>query len=363
VRVLTYYGLDNQIDGIVLNALIRKHRTIRSSLGISVPVPVDTDQVVEAIFEGLLLREQAGLEQPGLPLFDELLKPQTAELERQWQAAAERERRSRTVFAQEPLAAGLEEVRAELAAVQTAIGSSLDVARFTAQALEVHGAAVTAADGQLSADLSEVPRALREAIGAPARFRARFQPPVRPGEAYLSRTHPWVEGLASYVMDTALDPLGDGRARRCGVLRTHRVERRTTLLLVRFRYHLVSRQEGQERQLLAEDGQLLAFRGAPSAAEWLGPEQAERLLDAPPAGNVNPEQAAESLGRVVDDFELLQPALEAAALARGQALLEAHRRVRSAARQTGVRQTVEPQLPPDVLGLYVLLPLPGSGPR
>src|SRR4029079_11227538 len=40
VRVVTYYGLDNQIDGIVLEILIRKHKMIRSSLGISVPVPV-----------------------------------------------------------------------------------------------------------------------------------------------------------------------------------------------------------------------------------------------------------------------------------------------------------------------------------
>src|SRR5690606_18899336 len=55
IRVLTYYGLDNQIDGIVLDVLIRKHRSIRTSLGISVPVPVDSEKVIEAIFEGLLL--------------------------------------------------------------------------------------------------------------------------------------------------------------------------------------------------------------------------------------------------------------------------------------------------------------------
>ena len=57
-RVLsrTVYGTDNQIDGIVLDVLIRKHRTIRTSLGISVPVPAQTDELIDAIFEGLLLR-------------------------------------------------------------------------------------------------------------------------------------------------------------------------------------------------------------------------------------------------------------------------------------------------------------------
>ncbi|HEY7782754.1 MAG TPA: helicase-related protein, partial [Ktedonobacterales bacterium] len=60
VRVVTLYGLDNQIDGLVLDVLLRKHRAIRGQLGISVPVPVDTNQVVEAIFEGLLLLERQG---------------------------------------------------------------------------------------------------------------------------------------------------------------------------------------------------------------------------------------------------------------------------------------------------------------
>ena len=53
----------------------------------------------------------------------------------------------------------------------------------------------------------------------------------------------------------------------------------------------------------------------------------------------------------------LQEPLSALAEHTGQKLLEEHRRVRAAARQTGVRTSVQPQLPPDVLGLYVMLPL------
>jgi hypothetical protein len=43
--------------------------------------------------------------------------------------------------------------------------------------------------------------------------------------------------------------------------------------------------------------------------------------------------------------------------ARSQALLEAHRRVRLASGQKGVRHTVRPQLPADILGVYILLPV------
>jgi len=70
VRSLMLYGVDNQIDGIVLEVLIRKHKTIRNSLGISVPVPANSNSVVEALFEGLLLRES----QPGQMLFEEFMK-------------------------------------------------------------------------------------------------------------------------------------------------------------------------------------------------------------------------------------------------------------------------------------------------
>ena len=59
VRAVTIYGADNGIDGIVLDVLLRKHEQIRKALGISVPVPDRSDDVVEAILEGLLLRDAA----------------------------------------------------------------------------------------------------------------------------------------------------------------------------------------------------------------------------------------------------------------------------------------------------------------
>ena len=123
-------------------------------------------------------------------------------------------------------------------------------------ALRAHGAAVTS-NGTLLADLTETPRALREAMRADKNtFTARFDLPVKDSEVYLSRTHPLVEGLATYVMDTALDPLGQGLARRCGVVRTSRVVRRTTLL-VRFRYHIITRH--------GEQGKPFAGGGLPGA--------------------------------------------------------------------------------------------------
>jgi superfamily II DNA/RNA helicase len=141
VRVLTYYGTDNQIDGIVLDVLLRKHKTIRSSLGISVPVPVNTEQVIEAIFEGLLLRSKPTVMQDYLPGFDEYIKPQKEDLFSKWEAASEREKRSRTLFAQETLK--VDEVAKELQAAQAAVGSGVDVAGLHPEAFRTLGAAVS----------------------------------------------------------------------------------------------------------------------------------------------------------------------------------------------------------------------------
>ena len=379
VRVLTYYGTDNQIDGIVLNVLIRKHRSIRSSLGISVPVPVDTDQLVEAIFEGLLLRGQTASASDQLSLFDEdAFKPQKDQFFSQWEAASEREKRSRTMFAQETIK--VEEVMQELQAIRSAIGSSVDVADFVKGAVSSFGGVVSKvkkANSEIanrrkeepplatrysatcfSFDLSETPQALKDAIGDRKVFQARFELPVQDGQLYLNRTHPIVEGLATHVMDTALDAITDSVARRCGVIRTGKVERRTTLLLTRFRFHIITKQGEAENPLLAEDCQVLAFTGSPDKAEWLEPAQAEALLEATPDANITADQATGFLQKVIDQFDYLSPHLEAVAQQRGTDLLEAHRRVRSASKLRGIRYRVEPQIPPDILGIYMFLPVP-----
>ncbi|MBM3302581.1 MAG: ATP-dependent helicase, partial [Deltaproteobacteria bacterium] len=305
VRVVTYYGTDNQIDGIVLDVLLKKHKAIRGSLGISVPVPVDTNQIVEAVFEGLLLKEQSGQDaQNLLPGFEEYFRPQKQDLFRKWEAAEERERRSRTMFAQESIKP--DEVARELQAVRSAIGSGVELAEFVKQAVQVHGGFIADRGSATSKiDLTETPRALRDLIGADS-LNVSFQLPVKDKITYLHRTHPVVESLAAYVMDTALDPLTDGKARRAGVMRTGMVKRRTTLLLIRYRYHLITKKPGEEKALLAEDCVTMAFAGSPGIAEWLSESETEALVTATPEQNINPDQARDFLQKVIDDFQSLR---------------------------------------------------------
>ncbi len=358
VRVVTYYGTDNGIDGKVLDILLRKHRAIRNALGISVPVPVNTEQFVEAIFEGLLMSEGFRPESAQLQ-FEEFMAPKKEDLLAKWDAASEKEKKSRTLFAQETLK--VEEVSRELTAAREAVGLGVDVARFTKAALESNGAAITG-DGRCVVDLRQSPRALRDALGAGDTFIARFQPPNDEGELLLTRTHPVVENLASHVMDTALDPAVKSVARRCGVIRTKAVATRTTLLLLRLRYHILKTAGGKTEPLLAEDCCTLAFTGAPENAIWLAPAAVEQILMSKPDANVPSDTGADFVRKVVEGFEHIRPHLEETARQRGRDLLDAHTRVREAyskvrwARKRTVQSEVEPHLPVDVLGIYVYLP-------
>jgi len=355
VRVVTYYSKDTQIDGIVLEVLLRKHNTIRKSLGISVPAPSDTNAVVEAMMDGLILRGKATYTDGQLSLFGEESDNQRKTLNLEWENAADREKRNRTLFAQasvDPNAVVL-----ELNAARDAVGSHTDIARFMRDAVVMSGGTASREDSPAKFDLDGTSLAFIEAAGDNKRFAARYEMPVRSGEILLHRTHPIVEGIASYILDTTLDSLTTKPvASRCGVIRTASVTTRTTVLLLRFRYHIVTRQGDHEWPLLAEDVGLAAFEGRPGSARWLDDADAELLLAAIPAGNVAREQSQAFVAQVVEGFDALLPHIDTILDARGAALLESHRRVRDAVRQKGITYRIEPQRPADVLGIYIALP-------
>jgi hypothetical protein len=357
VRVVTYYGTDNPIDGVILEVLIRKHKAIKSDLGVTVAVPGSSEQIAEALFEGALFREQtrAGNHQLTLDFIDDL-DNRKAQIHQGWDSARDREKASRSRFAQHTLSP--EAVAAELQSVRRAIGRSDDVARFFRAVLQSASVPMQESGGAVTVQLSPgTPRALRQALGRDESFVGRFDLPLKDGELYLGRTSPVVEGLASWTLDQALDPIArDGRAvaSRCGVISTSAVNVRTTLLVVRLRYHLrIGTADGET--ILAEEIVPLACTGASDAPTWLGPDIGEQLLAARPERNLVPTAIEQQLALLLPALPKLQVALEAVAEERASLQLTAHERVREAARAKG-RVSIAPVLPVDLLGAYVLLP-------
>ncbi len=362
VRAVTLYGEDTGIDGIVLDVLLRKHEAISRDLGVSVPVPSQSDQVLAALVEGVLLR---GRETDQLTL-DFEADAQRGDLHAEWESTAAAEKLSRTRYAQRSIKD--EDVIRELAAAREALGSPDDVAAFTRAALEECGAQVLSEDFGFVAQPTGLPVGLRDALGrptAPVEFHRDLPAPRQ--ASVLHRTDARVGAVARYVLDAALDPQAALRpARRCGVIRTAAVTAPTTALLTRFRFHLTLPGRDGPRVQVAEEARTLAFTGTPTEPRWLDPAAVEALLSARAAANTPPDVARNMASAVLSQLDTLTPALQRTATELAEQLREAHVRVRRAARgrQAGALGvaglSVSPQLPVDVLGVYVYLPTGGA---
>ncbi|WP_280416894.1 helicase-related protein [Nocardia carnea] len=359
VRAVTLWGGDNYIDEIVLKVLLRKHEAIRKATGVSVPVPDSNDAVVDALMEGLLLRGNDA-EQMSLDLG---IQSKQLELYSEWESAADRERAARTKYAQHAIKP--EEVAAEVAAVRESLGTAEEVAEFVEHSLRALRSTVTPEPTGFTATLATLPDGVRDALPPDRPDPLRFQRdlPIAPGAALLARTDASVEAIARYVLESALDSQADGEARparRCAVVRTKAVTTRTTLLLVRYRFHLHLPARGSSRELVAEDVAALAFQGSPAQARWLEEYAATALLGAQPSGNVPEAQALQFISRSLDGLEALSEHLEEHGRLLADRLLQSHRRVRQASSEIvrGLKVTAEPAA--DVLGTFVFVPPVGG---
>lgn len=371
VWTVTYYGEDSPIDTIVRKKLLEKHRTILKQLGVYVPVPQESDRLVEALVREVFFGDHDPTQPRQLKLALATEVPLLREVELRWDRAVEREKRSRQLFAQHAIK--IEEVAAEVAAARRALGGEVDVERFVLTASRTLGVTVSRDGPPFTLDLKEAPAALCDAaeLGDARTLRVAFRGTGRDGVRVLGRTHPFVSGLAAYVLETALDPKARGPARRCGVVRTADVSRRTTVVVARARYHLVTATpDGSEQALLAEDVFLAGFEGSPDEPVWLEDAAVERVLLAKPGANVPPDLGRTQLDRMIVPDErapastrlagVLQRRLDAMAKERGKALLAAHQRVRRVAKGRTKTLRVEPHLPADALGVFVYLPMGGG---
>jgi hypothetical protein len=87
----------------------------------------------------------------------------------------------------------------------------------------------------------------------------------------------------------------------------------------------------------------------------LSAEESEKLLAARPEQNLIATAIEQQVGLLVGSLANIQQTLESVANERAAAQLQAHERVREASKTKG-RVSIEPVLPVDILGAYVLMP-------
>lgn len=349
IKTVLLYGANNEVDLVVLNVLLRKAKAIRQSLGISVPVPAQSDEVLSSLVKSVLLRGSSqGQHQPRLALEDESV----SRLHERWEDMASKENDGRAFYAQRSIKP--EEVARELEEMEPVLGSAGDVQRFIAEAVHRFNGALrsTKTDGVfqlLPGDLQDRITARDSALTFPMLVSFDGVPPH--GVTLLGRNHPIITTAAEVVLARALEA-DDPLFARSGAILTNTVDRRTAVLILRLRYSI----EAESLQF-AEEVIAAAFRREDDKLQWLSHTQDEvlaLLTDADARVTANMPQA-ERQEHVQWALDMLDGNWADAIISERVAALEAsHARLRRAIK--GSKMTVNPHPQPDIIGCYVLVP-------
>jgi hypothetical protein len=290
--------------------------------------------------------------------FDFGLPKQADITETRWRDAEEGERRSRARFAQNIFKP--EEVAPEWQRWRNLLGKPEEIRHFVERAMSRLDTPLQPVKANLvRAHLDALPAAVRErmeARGLEGTISISFDPPAAQAAQLITRSHPLPATLAEALLESALDPASAPvpPMGRLGAWPTDAVSVVTTVLLLRFRFKLAIRAR-RERLLLVEEAGALAFdvnQDSPVAEgnvalEFLSSEAIGDLVA--PAKKRLLVQARDRL------LNSHSPRIEAYAMQRASELEHDHSRVRAAGINVS-RVTVEPILPADVIGFYLLLP-------
>ena len=351
VRSIMMFSPDRAIDGAVLEVILRKAEDIRKATGVTVPLPDERGLVTDALMASVMLR-RGGTRQLALDL---RLEDGTKAMETRWRDVAENEKKSRARFAQNAMKP--QEVAPEWDKVRTLLGSPEDARGFVERAMSRFGVPLESKKSVLLAHVDALELGLRERLAEhdlTGSVRLATAEPAPSGTALLTRMHPLTATLAEALVEASLDPealseLGIGRV---GAWPTSAVQQVTRLALLRIRFKLTVHAR-KERLLLAEEAALVAIQGDRIAVVG---EEARELLTASAALDLAPVARDRFIAKATEDLpDLLEGPITEFARSRAEQLMGDHARLRTAAGSAS-RVTVEAVLPPDVIGLFVLMP-------
>jgi superfamily II DNA or RNA helicase len=356
VRTTLLYGANNPVDGAVLEVILRKAEQIRKDLGVPVPLPDEGHTLTQALMRAVMLR---GGNTVQLSL-DFSATEEAKALDARWKDAADRAKLNRTVFAQRKIRP--DEVLGEWKKALAAIGGAAEVQRFVDRALARLGAALEPLKRGARAPLAALPEDVRERLdaeGLRGTVLLGFTYPAPPRCRYVHRSHPLVAVLAESLLERTLgsDPNEPGNdpavLGRVGAWESPAVKARTTVALLRLRHQLTVQSGARSTTLFVEEAAVFAWVGA--SASPVSDERVGEWLMAPPSGDPASTARARAITRSLELLAQRRGELDAFAELRAKQLLQDHRDVREASDARGSYQ-VKAILPPDVIGLFSLLP-------
>lgn len=349
VKTVVLFGENNPVDRAVVAVLLRKAVNIRQSLGISVPVPVESDQVIDALIDNVLFQGSGDADQMRLGLASE----EVSRLHRAWDDMSAKEEKSRAFYAQRGIKPG--DVARELDEMHPVLGVGEDVRRFLQNGLPRWNGelAPTRAEGVSRLRLGELEDlVLRRAPSLDLSRPVHFDDIPRPDAPLVGRNHPVVAVLADQILADALEGTGERFPRSAAAI-TSAVDRRTAVLLLRLRYVI---DDGASQY--AEEVVTAAFQRIAAGIHWIGglddePLRLLRQADARIERQLAPRERAENVQWALDVLDARPDWHEHIVDQRRAALEQSHARLRS--QIGGSRVEIRAEVP-DLIGCFVLLP-------
>ena len=351
VRSMMMYSPDSAIDGAVLDVILRKAIDIRKATGVTVPLPNERGPVTEALMNAVILR-RPDTQQIKLDLQYE--NPQES-MEMHWKDASENEKRSRAIFAQNAMKP--EEVAPEWRRTADFLGTADDARNFVDCAMSLFGAPLEHKKSIVLAHVKALDSEIRERLeqrGLTGSVELAMSDPVPSGATLLNRTHPITASLAECLVEGSLDKavaptLGLGRV---GAWPTISVSKKTILMLLRIRFKLTVHSR-REQLLLAEEVAIIAIQDGKVFAS--GDEACEMLKVSATRDIDSYAQDRLTSAAIAKLPDLLNGSIRQFVAEREDELLGDHARLRVAA-TASPRVSVQAVQPPDVFGLFTLIP-------
>jgi len=360
VKVVLLCG-NNPVDAVVLNVLLRKARQIRESTGISVPFPEDSQTITDAVLHAVLLNPHGVTVDSQMKLDfgeSEIIAEKEREVTHAYAEAEKKEIASRNIFRQNAIKPN--EIEDDLKEIDEAIGDVAAVEMFVTGAMQFLGVQMDKYKEGYRLFTANLPSRLKGMLPPKNEILISFQSPTPEGYKYLGRNHLFTEQLCQHIIGLSLDKGNHIRAARTSVIRTKEVKEKT--VLVQFRVRNVISESNNTNQLVAEEMLLWGFKGNISSGNYLSADEAKKLLmQTVPSANVPAQEQKhwieEELNWLQDKKQFNQ-VTDPVGLQRAGLLVESHERYRKVVGGKKFK-VVEPVLPMDVLGFYVLLPVVG----
>ena len=346
IKSYLLWGEDNQIDRIVLKVIIRKIRDIQKATGVSISIGEDNQSIMDAVFKEVLEKKSETAFQ--LSMFENTI---TNELE----AARQKAENLRSIFAHEAIKP--EAIEADLKEVDEAIGDMKSVEHFVLNSLTHLQATLTKTNKGYLLYPQNLPYHLKAQFENAGEVKISFDSPTPKGYRYIGRNHQFVEQLCHFMLSLAFDGHNDYNSlARVSEIQTDIVAKKTTLIM--FRVRNVIKEVASKKEVIAEEMYLWGYEGSGTAARSIEYKEAKNLLlNARSLRNVSIEKQKDDLILELGHFKELEERFLNLAVERADNLVKAHGRFKEL---VGGRryEKATPVLPPDVMGVYILMPQP-----